>query len=87
MPAPGGYDPDAVERLPRPAQERVPLPVAPVLEVDVARVRVGGPEQVHLDRVVDDQVGLDEGFTFEGSPPARAIALRIAARSTTAAPR
>ena len=50
----------AVERLLRPAQERVSLGVPLVLPLDVGGVRSLGPEQVHLHRVVDDEVGRDE---------------------------
>ncbi len=52
----GRDDAETVERLLGPAEERVPLTVAPVLPFDVGLVRVRGPEEVHLDRVVDDQV-------------------------------
>ncbi len=51
---------EAVERLLRPAEQRVPLGVAPVLELDVALVRLGGPEQVDLYRVVDHEIDRDQ---------------------------
>jgi hypothetical protein len=47
---------DAVERLLRPSQQRVPFPVAPVLPLDVRLVRLRGAEQVDLHRVIDDQI-------------------------------
>ena len=56
----------------------VPLAVAPVLPLDVGLVRLRRAEQIHLDRVVDDQVDGDDGIHAAGSPPARATALRIA---------
>ena len=54
------HHPEAAERLLAPAQELVALDVAPVLQLDVAGQRLGPPEHVDLDRVVDDQVGRDE---------------------------
>ena len=59
-PRSGRYHAQAVERLLRPAQEGVTLGVALVLPFDVGGVRPLGPEQVHLHRVVDDEVGGDE---------------------------
>ena len=76
---------EAVERLLRPAQQRVPLGVAPVLELDVALVRLGGAEQVDLHRVVDHEVDRDRaGSPSTGRRRRARSALRIAARSTTA---
>ena len=49
-----------VERLLGPAQQRVPLAVAPVLPLDVRLVRGRRPEEVHLNRVVDHEVHVDE---------------------------
>ncbi len=49
-------DAEPVERLLSPSEERVPLTVAPVLPFDVGLVRVRRPEEVDLDRVIDDQV-------------------------------
>ena len=54
------HDAHPVERLLGPAQQRVPLAVAPVLPLDVGLVRGRRPEQVHLDRVVDHEVDVDE---------------------------
>ena len=48
---------EVVERALPPAQELVALPVALVLDLDVALERVGGAEQVGDHRVVDHQVG------------------------------
>ena len=55
-PRAGRHHADAVERLLRPAQQRVPLAVAPVLPLDVRLVRRRRAEQVDLHRVIDDQV-------------------------------
>ena len=57
MPVPGGTTLNSIERRLAPAQELVALPVARVLELDVAFERVRGPEQVGDHRVVDDQLG------------------------------
>ena len=54
------HDAQPVERLLRPAQERVALGVALVLPLDVGGVGTLRAEQVDLHRVVDDQVGGDE---------------------------
>ena len=53
-------DPEVGERALRPAEERVALAVALVLALDVDQERGVGPVLVHLDRVVDHQVGGDE---------------------------
>jgi hypothetical protein len=55
MPAPGGTT-RTLSNACCPAQEAVALAVAPVLEVDVRLVRLAGPEQIDLYRVIDDQV-------------------------------
>ena len=55
-PGTGGNDAEPVERLLSPSEERVPLTVAPVLPFDVGLVRVRRPEEIDLDRVIDDQV-------------------------------
>jgi len=52
----GGNDAEPIERLLGPSEERVPLTVAPVLPFDVGLVCLRGPEEVDLDRVIDDQV-------------------------------
>ena len=49
--------PQAGQRLLTPVQERVPLGVATVLQVDVAFQGVRAAEEVGDDRVVDDQLG------------------------------
>ena len=59
------HDAQPLERLLRPAQQRVPLAVAPVLELDVALVRLGRAEQVDLHGVVDHQVDRDRGLDRE----------------------
>jgi hypothetical protein len=56
----GRHHPEPLEGLLGPAQQLVALAVATVLPVDVGLVRLGRPEQVHLDRVVDHQVHRDE---------------------------
>ncbi len=56
----GRDDPQVAERGLRPAQELVALAVALVLALDVVGERIRRPEPVDVDRVVDDEVGLDE---------------------------
>ena len=51
-----------LERLLRPAQERVALAVALELEFGVARQRVGGAGEVGDDRVVDHEVDGNSGL-------------------------
>ena len=73
------------ERGLRPPQERVPLLVALVLELDVARERVRDPGDVGDDRVVDDEIDRDRrARRVARRPRAPATASRIAARSTIA---
>src|SRR4029450_9567410 len=62
----GRDDLELVERGLAPAQELVPLPVALVLELDVAGEGVLAAEQVGDDRVVDDQLGGGEGVDLRG---------------------
>ena len=57
---PGRDDPEVPERGLRPAEELIALDVALVLALDIEGERAGRPELVDLDRVVDDEVGLDE---------------------------
>ena len=52
----GWHDFELIERRLAPTQELVALPVARVLEFDVAFERVRGPEQVGDHRVIDDQL-------------------------------
>ena len=59
------HDPQAVERLLRPAEQGVALAVAPVLELDVPLVRLGRAEEIHLHGVVDDEVHRDRWFDRE----------------------
>ena len=66
-----------------PAQELVALPVALVLQVDVALEGVRRAEEVGDDGVVDDQLGRRERVDRAGSPPSSCTASRIVARSTT----
>ncbi len=54
------HDAQVAERGLRPAQQLVALTVALVLAFHVERERRGCPEPVHLDAVVDDEVGRDE---------------------------
>ena len=56
----GRDDAEVLERLLRPAEQRVPLAVALVLAGDVALVRLAVPEGVHLHRVIDDEVDRHE---------------------------
>ena len=56
----GWHDREVVERLLRPAQQRVAFAVARVLELDVAEQRQIGAGDIDVDRVVDHQIGLHE---------------------------
>ena len=56
MPVPGGTTRKLSNAVGAPAQERVALAVALVLELDVALEGAGLAEGVDLHRVVDDQV-------------------------------
>ena len=62
----GRHDPQVAERGLRPAQELVALAVALVLAGDVEGEGAGRPEQVDLDRVVDDEVGGDKRVDARG---------------------
>ena len=53
----GRHDREVVERALAPAQELVALPVALVLELDVAAEGIRGAEEVGDDAVVDDELG------------------------------
>ena len=61
----GRHDAQAVERLLRPSQQGVALAVAPVLELDVALVRLGRAEQVDLHGMVDHEVDRDRRLDRE----------------------
>ena len=50
------HDAEIVEALGAPAQERVALGVAVILELDIAGERGAGAERIDLDRMVDHQV-------------------------------
>ena len=65
-PRPGRNHPDAVERLLGPSEQRVPLAVAAILPLDVGLIRLGRPEEVHLDRVIDDEVDVHERVHLRG---------------------
>ncbi len=65
----GRHDAEPVEGLLRPSEQRVALTVPAVLPVDVGLVGVPGPEEVDLDRVVDDQVHGDERIDGGRVPP------------------
>ncbi len=56
-----GHHPEVLEGLLGPAQQLVPLPVPLVLEIDVLGEGERGPEAIDLDRVVDDQIGRNQG--------------------------
>ena len=60
MPVPGRDDLEVLERGLAPAQELVALPVALVLDLDVALEGVGAAEDVDDHRVVDDHLGRGE---------------------------
>jgi len=77
-------DAQLLEALLPPAQELISLAIALELEFGVAGQRFCGCEEVHLNRVIDDQVDGHAGLIWRGSPPRRARAARSAARSTTA---
>ena len=57
---PGRDDAQVTKGRLGPAEQLVALAVALVLALHVEGERAGGPEHVHLDRVVDDEVGRDE---------------------------
>ena len=63
---PGRHHREVVERLLRPAQQRVALAVALVLALDVVLVGAHVAEDVDLDGVVDDQVDRDLGVDALG---------------------
>ena len=77
-------DLEVVEGALAPAQERVALAVALELELGVPEDRASRRELVDLHRVVDHELDGEERVDLLGSPPRSRIALRIAARSTTA---
>ncbi len=52
-----GHDAEVGKGLLRPPQERIPLPVALVLALDVDQERRIGAVLVDLDRVIDDEIG------------------------------
>jgi hypothetical protein len=56
----GRDDAESLEGLLGPSEQRVALTVAPVLPLDVGLVRLRGAEEVHLDRVIDDEVDRHE---------------------------
>ncbi len=62
----GRDDAEPAEGTLRPAEELVALAVPLVLAVDVERERVGRPEAIDLDRVVDHEVGRDERVDAAG---------------------
>ena len=57
---------ERAERVLRPAQERVALLVARVLDRDVAGERVGHARDIDDDRVVDHEVDRDRGIDAVG---------------------
>ena len=57
---------ERAERLLGPAQERVALLVARVLDLDVAGERVGHARDIDDDRVVDHEVDRDRGIDAVG---------------------
>ena len=57
----GRNDLEVIERGLAPAQELVALPIALILDLDVALERVLAPEEVGDDRVVDHELGWSEG--------------------------
>ena len=75
-PHPGWHYREVVERLLRPAQQRVALSIARVLPLDVAGIGTQGAERIHLDGVVDDEIHLDHGID-----PARILAGTLHRRS------
>ena len=56
----GRHHPEALERLLRPAEQRVALAVALVLAGDIAFVGLAVAEGIHLHRMVDDEVDRNE---------------------------
>ena len=80
----GRDDSKAFERLLRPIQQGVSFAVAAVLPLQVGGIRVLTAKPIDLHRVIDYQIDWDEGIDALGVTTGRAIALRKAARSTTA---
>ncbi len=72
------HDPQPVEGALTPAEERVPLAVALELELDVPPDREARRELVHLDRVVDHELGRDE--RIDRARVASLVAHRVAHR-------
>ena len=66
---PGWHHGEVMKRLLRPAQQGVALAVARVLTLDVARVGAQRTEGIHLDRVVDNEVDLDQRIDSTGVLP------------------
>ena len=61
-----GHDAKVAKRLLAPPQEGVPLGIAAKLDVDVFLERVVRPEEVHLHRVVDDEIHRHERIDLSG---------------------
>ena len=76
-------DAEVGERLLPPLEELVPLAVPLELPVGVQQQGRRRPVLVHLHAVVDDQVDGHQRVDLLRVPPARAMAARMAARSTT----
>ena len=68
-----------------PLEEGVAFHVAVVFDVEVHVEGItAGAGNIHLHRMVDDQIHGHLGLTFSGSPPISTMASRSAAKSTTA---
>ena len=61
-----GDDAERLERLPRPAQERIALAVPLIFALEVALVDVLRAKEIGLDGVVDDQVDRDLRLDLRG---------------------
>ena len=57
MPVPGGNYPEVLERVLRPTQKGIALPISLELTFHVLPVRLGSAEKIDLHRMIDDQVG------------------------------
>ena len=72
MPVSGGDDLEVVEGVLPPSKELVPLPVALELDAGVEVGGVGSAVAVHLEAVVDHELGGSEGIDPARFPPERA---------------
>jgi len=79
-----GNDLEVFEAVLTPPQEGVSLSIAAKFEIGVDLNGLWRSELVHLNRMIDDQLDRLQRVDPRGIAPIRAIASRMAARSTTA---